>query len=248
MTAHRIVSRDEWTQARRGLMAQEKDLMRQHDALSEARRSLPWVRIDKDYAFEGANGRETFASLFGGNSQLIVYHFMMAPGAEAGCPGCSFFADQMRGPYLHLPHHDVAMALVSRAPWHDIAPFRQRMGWTIPWVSSHGTTFNRDFGVQFSKDEIASGHIDYNFGTITTDQRYMSEDLPGLSVFFRDKDGSIYLTYSAYARGLDPFMGSQHFLDVTPKGRNERTESGDLIDWVRHHDKYDNGAAKPCCG
>ena len=247
MTTHRIVSRDEWTTERRALMAEEKDLMRRNDALGEARRALPWVRIDQDYVFEGPDGRVTLADLFGGNSQLIVYHFMLAPGAEAGCHGCSYFTDHMQGPNLHLPHHDVAMALVSRAPWSEIAPFKKRMGWTIPWVSSHGTTFNRDFGVHFTKEEIAAGRIDYNFGTITTDRRYMSEDLPGISVFFKDSDGAIYLTYSAYARGLDPFMSSQQLLDITPKGRNERTDDGELNDWVRHHDRY---AAKPasCCG
>ncbi|HWV40301.1 thioredoxin family protein [Pseudorhodoplanes sp.] len=247
MTPHRIVSRDEWTAARRAFMAKEKELMRKNDALSEERRSLPWLKIEKDYVFECPNGRVTLADLFGGNSQLIVYHFMLAPNAKAGCSGCSYFTDQIQGASLHLPHHDVSMALVSRAPWRDIAPFKKRMGWTIPWISSHGTSFNRDFGVQFTPEEIGAGRIDYNFGTITTDPRYMSEDLPGISVFFRDQDGSIYLTYSAYARGLDTFMAGQSLLDITPKGRNERTADGRLNYWVRHHDSYEEPEAKACC-
>lgn len=248
MTHHQVVSRDEWRAARLNLLAKEKELTRLNDTLSAARRDLPWVRIDKPYVFEGPDGRKTLADLFGGRSQLIVYHFMFAPGSKEGCPGCSFFTDQIDGPNQHLAHHDIAMALVSRAPWSELAAFKKRMGWQVQWVSSHGSAFNEDFDVAFSKEQIAKGEIDYNFGTITTDKRYMSEDLPGISVFYRDDDGAIFHTYSAYARGLDALMNSQHFLDITPKGRNERLPDGTLNDWVRHHDKYEDGKAAACCG
>ena len=247
MTQHQVVSREEWRAARLNLLAKEKELTRLNDALSAARRDLPWVKVDKPYIFEGLNGRETLSDLFGGRSQLIVYHFMFAPGWEEGCSGCSFFTDQIDGPRQHLMHHDVTMALISRAPLNEFAAFKKRMGWQVPWLSSHGTDFNADFGVVFSKEQIEKGEIDYNFGTITTDKRYMSEDLPGISVFYKAPDGSIFHTYSAYARGLDALMNSQHFLDITPKGRNEWSATGELIDWVRYHDKYDDGKAVACC-
>jgi predicted dithiol-disulfide oxidoreductase (DUF899 family) len=247
MTQHQVVSREAWRAARLKLLAKEKEMTRLNDALSAARRELPWVKVKKPYLFEGPDGRATLSDLFDGRSQLIVYHFMFAPGAEEGCPGCSFFTDQIDGPRQHLMHHDVAMALVSRAPFRDFASFKKRMGWQVPWLSSHGTDFNADFGVVFSKEQIEKGEIDYNFGTITTDKRYMSEDLPGISVFYKDPDGSIFHTYSAYARGLDVLMNSQHFLDIAPKGRNERSATGELIDWVRHHDRYDDGNAAACC-
>lgn len=247
MTQHQVVSRDQWRTARLNLLKKEKELTRLNDSLSQARRDLPWVKLEKRYMFEGPDGRETLSDLFGGRSQLIVYHFMFSPGAKEGCPGCSFFADQIDGPNQHLAHHDVAMALVSRAPWSELAPFKKRMGWKVRWVSSHGTDFNEDFGVSFSKDQIAKGEIDYNFGTITTDKRYMSEELPGVSVFFKDESGTIFHTYSAYARGLDALMNSQHLLDITPKGRNERSPTGELIDWARHHDKYGDDKSASCC-
>jgi len=248
MTQHQVASRDEWRAARLSLLTKEKELTRLNDSLSQARRDLPWLKLEKPYMFEGPDGREALSDLFGGRSQLIVYHFMFAPGWKEGCHGCSFFADQIDGPNQHLAHHDVAMALISRAPWNELAPFKQRMGWKVKWVSSHGTDFNEDFDVTFSKDQIAKGEIDYNFGTITTDKRYMSEELPGISVFYKDADGTIFHTYSAYARGLDALMNSQHLLDITPKGRNERSPTGEMIEWVRHHDKYDGGEkAASCC-
>jgi predicted dithiol-disulfide oxidoreductase (DUF899 family) len=247
MTAHQVVSRDEWMAARRALLAKEKELTHLNDQLSAARRELPWVRIEKRYVFEGPDGRKTLSDLFEGRSQLIVYHFMLGPGWKEGCPGCSFLTDHFDGPNQHLRHHDVSMVLVSRAPWAEIAPFKQRMGWQLPWVSSHGSDFNADFGVAFSKEAVARGEINYNFGTITTDPRYFSEDLPGVSVFCKDESGDIFHTYSAYARGLDILVGANNLLDLTPKGRNERTDTGELNDWVRHHDSYGESQKAACC-
>jgi predicted dithiol-disulfide oxidoreductase (DUF899 family) len=250
---HAIVSRDEWLAARIELLRKEKELTRRNDQLSAERRALPWVKVDKSYTFEGPAGRETLADLFAGRSQLIVYHFMFAPGWQEGCPGCSFLADHIDGANLHLAHHDVTLLAVSRAPWREFQPFKQRMGWRFKWVSSHGSDFNSDYQVSPTAAEIAAGQRYYNYETGNTSDTGAGE-LPGLSVFYKDNNGDIFHTYSAYARGGDILIGAHHYLDLTPRGRNETG----TMDWVRHHDRYagfvDPAAAEqsppdsePCC-
>lgn len=246
MQACRIVSQDEWREARRALLVKEKAHMRAGDALAEERRALPWVRIEKAYAFDTEHGQRTLAELFEDRSQLIVHHLMFAPGWEAACPGCSFQAEHVDGPARHLVHHNVGIVAVSRAPLAKILAYRERMGWHFEWVSSFESDFNFDFHVSFRKEQVAQGTIDYNFGTITTDPRYIDEELPGLSVFARDAAGDVFLTYSTYARGLDALLGTHHYLDVTPEGRNR----GAYPNWPRRHDEYPSGAGKagkrPC--
>ena len=227
-----VVSRAEWLGARRALLAKEKQMSRLGDQLAEERRALPWVRLEKSYVFETVDGPRTLGELFGGRSQLVIYHFMFGPGWKEGCPGCSFLADHIDGPRQHLEHHDVSVVVVSRAPLAELLPFQRRMGWTFPWVSSFGSDFNTDFGVSFTKESIAAGATEYNYAARASQ---MEGEAPGASVFYRDEDGSVYHTYSSYARGLDGLLGAHSFLDLTPKGRNE---SG-TMDWVRHHDKYE---------
>lgn len=235
MTDHAIVSRDEWLAARTALLAGEKDLTHRRDALAEKRRALPWVRVDEDYVFDGADGAVTLGDLFGGRSQLIVYHFMYGPDWEAGCPGCSFWADMFDRGIVHLAHRDVTMVAVSRAPFATLDAYRKRMGWSFAWVSSGRCDFNRDFHVSFSEAEIESGKVDYNY----TEQAFPVTEAPGLSVFFRDADGAIYHTYSCYSRGLDALNGAYQHLDLVPKGRDE----DDLpypSAWLRRRDEYDD--------
>lgn len=236
---HEIVSRDEWVAARKRLLVKEKDYTRLGDELSAERRRLPWVKIEKQYVFEGPNGRETLSDLFDGRSQLIVYHFMFGPGWKEGCDGCSFLADHFDGPNLHLKHHDVTLIAVSRAPFAELQPFRQRMGWRFKWVSSYGSDFNYDFHVSATEDELARGEMEYNYETVKA-----HPELPGLSVFYKDAAGDIFHTYSTYARGGDALIGAHHFLDLTPKGRNEKT----VMDWVRNHDRYEADTQRSCCG
>jgi predicted dithiol-disulfide oxidoreductase (DUF899 family) len=231
MAHHPIVSQEEWLAARRALLAKEKELTRLQDALNEQRRELPWVRIDKDYVFDTPDGRKTLAELFDGRSQLFVYHFMFGPDWKAGCVGCSFFADHIDGPNRHLMHHDLTVAVVSRAPLAKIAEYKQRMGWNFPWVSSFGSDFNYDFHVSFPKAETEKRAITYNFGTIEAS----GEEFPGVSVFTRDESGAVFHTYSAYARGDERGLGAYMFLDLAPKGRNE---AGDMNDWIHRHDEY----------
>lgn len=225
-----IVSRREWLSARRQLWLHEKAFTHQRDALSAARRALPWVRIEQDYRFETASGGQTLAELFAGRSQLLVYHFMFGEGWSEGCPGCSFLADHFDGANLHLAHKDVSLVAVSRAPFEQFQAFKRRMGWQFTWVSSHGSSFNTDFGV--------SGG-DYNYEPYTGEET----ELPGLSVFFKDESGEIFHTYSSYARGLDILVGTYNFLDLMPKGRDEEG----TMDWVRHHDKYEEAGPSSCC-
>lgn len=248
---HRIVSREEWLATRKDHLAHEKELTRRRDALSAERRALPWVRIEKDYAFEGWDGPLSLADLFAGRSQLIIYHFMFGPGAKEGCPSCSFLADHFDGANLHLKHHDVSLVVVSRAPYAEFQTFRHRMGWDFPWVSSANSDFNYDFHVSPSPAEKAVGRYEYNY------EMHDGEggEMPGFSVFYRNEAGEIFHTYSTYARGGDLLIGAHNFLDMTPKGRNE----GRTMDWVRHHDRYESelkGAADfqpllvgaSCCG
>jgi predicted dithiol-disulfide oxidoreductase (DUF899 family) len=234
MEAGRIADAEEWRAARKMLLAKEKAHMRAGDALAEERRALPWLRIDKPYAFDTELGRRTLAELFGQATQLIVHHFMFAPEWEAACPGCSFQAEHVDGPARHLEHHNVRIVAVSRAPLEKLLAYRARMGWHFPWVSSFGSDFNYDFHVSFRKEQVAAGAVDYNFGTITTDKRYVDEELPGVSVFAKNTEGQVFLTYATYARGLDALLDTDHYLDITPEGRNGKAYSN----WPKRHDEY----------
>ena len=233
MQPKQIVSHDEWLAARRDLLAKEKAHMRAGDNLAAERRSLPWLKIEKSYEFDTTHGRRSLVELFDGSGQLIVHHLMFAPEWEAACPGCSFQAEHIDGPAQHLEHHNVKIVAVSRAPLAKIRAYQRRMGWHFDWVSSFDSEFNYDFNVSFTKDQIRQGRIDYNFGTITDDRRYLSEELPGVSVFVL-KDGEVFLTYSTFARGLDAILTTDHYLDLTPEGRNEKAYSS----WPRRHDEY----------
>ncbi|MFC5860778.1 DUF899 domain-containing protein [Acidicapsa dinghuensis] len=242
MTAHSVVSRQEWLDARLALLAKEKDLTHRHDALAQERLQLPWVRVEKNYVFHGPDGKVTLGELFGDKDQLLIYHFMLGPEWEQGCPSCSMAADTMDANVVHLAARDVAFAMVSRAPMDQIAAFKKRMGWKAEWVSSSGTEFNTDFAVSLPAGDLKSHW--YNFGT----QGHPSEEGPGMSAFFKDEDGTVYHTYSTYARGLEGLLGVYTMLDVAPKGRNEDGLPWPMA-WVKHHDRYET--AKPaasCCG
>jgi len=228
----RIVSEREWLVARNDLLTREKELTRLRDEVSRHRRELPWVKIDKEYVFDGPDGKVTLADLFDGRSQLLVYHFMFGPGWEEGCKSCSYLADHFDGANWHLPHRDVTFVVVSRAPLAEIEPFKKRMGWRFKWLSSHGNDFNFDYHVSATEDEKAAGKAHYNYRT----DELMSEEMPGLSVFYKDENGDVFHTYSTYARGLDMLVGTYNFLDLVPKGRDENPDS--TMDWVRRHDQY----------
>ena len=230
-----IVSRAEWLVARKAHLAREKELTRQRDLLAAERRTLPWVRVEKSYRFEGSDGAVTLADLFGGRSQLIVYHFMLGPGWAEGCPSCSLLADHFDGSLVHLAARDVTLVAVSRAPFAEIEAFKRRMGWRFPWVSSHGSEFNRDFQVSFTAEELAAGAVHYNYA----DRPFPTEEAPGVSVFCRDEAGELFHSYSCYARGLDLLIGAYNFLDLAPMGRDE-DGLGFTMAWVRHHDRYGN--------
>jgi predicted dithiol-disulfide oxidoreductase (DUF899 family) len=232
---HKVVSRAEWLGARKELLAKEKEFTRQRDAVSAARRALPWVKVEKEYSFDTPSGKETLAKLFDGRSQLIVYHFMLGPDWKEGCPSCSLLAEHFDGPAIHLAQRDVTFIVVSRAPLAQIEAFKKRMGWHFQWASSFGSEFNFDCGVSFAEDQRAAGK-NYNFGTI----EFREEEGPGLSVFSKNGAGEVFHTYSSYARGLEDFMGVYRFLDVVPKGRNEEGLRHGMA-WVRHHDKYADG-------
>jgi predicted dithiol-disulfide oxidoreductase (DUF899 family) len=205
MQAHPVVSRDEWLIQRRALLAREKEAIHLRDAVNAERQALPWVKVDTQYLFESPDGRKTLGELFDGRSQLMIYHFMFGPDWDAGCPGCSFFSDHVSGMLPHLNHHDVTFVAVSRAPMDKIAAYKKRMGWQFPWVSSFGTTFNHDYRVSFSQDELASGSVDYNYTATPREQAH--DELPGMSAFYKDADGNVFHTYSTYARGLEDMVG-----------------------------------------
>jgi predicted dithiol-disulfide oxidoreductase (DUF899 family) len=237
MSEHVVVPHEEWLVARRKLLEEEKAFTRQRDALSRRRREMPWERIERDYRFEGPEGRRSLADLFDGRSQLIVYHFMLGPDWESGCKSCSFWADNFNGIDVHLAHRDVTLAAVSRAPYPKIATFKKRMGWSFAWYSSFGDDFNYDFQVSFHPADLKSGEVEYNF-----EKRKLSMDeTPGISVFARNEAGEVFHTYSCYARGLDMVNGAYHFLDLTPKGRDEDGLPFSMS-WVRHHDRYETTA------
>jgi len=229
---HAVVSHDRWIAARTKLLTKEKALTRAKDELNRLRRALPWERIDKTYVFEGPDGQQTLAELFGAKSQLFIYHFMFGPEDQEGCPHCSFWADHYDGAGLHLPHRDVSFVVVSRAPFDNIERFKRRMGWRFKWVSSANTDFNYDLGVSFLPDQLERGALLYNVGTANPGM----PDREGASVFYKDGSGEVFHTYSCYARGIDTLNGTYHMLDLAPKGRDE--DPDDAQSWVRHHDRY----------
>jgi len=230
---HPVVSREEWVEARRQFLAREKEFTRARDRLSAERRALPWERVDKSYAFDTPKGRQTLAELFDGRSQLIVYHFMFGPDWEDPCKSCSFWADNFNGIPVHLRHRDVTLIAVASAPLHKIDALKRRMGWNFTFVSSAGSDFNHDYNVSFTPDELAAGEITYNYAR----SKLLMTELPGISVFYRDASGSVFHTYSCYARGLDMLNGAYHYLDLVPKGRDEG-EFRPRMQWVRLHDRY----------
>jgi len=229
---HKVVSQKEWLTARKRLLAKEKKFSRSRDQLNQQRRELPWVKIEKEYVFDGPDGKETLAELFRDKSQLIIYHFMFGPDWKEGCPHCSFWADHYDSVNLHLGQRDTELAVISRAPWQEIKPFKQRMGWRFKWLSSNQNDFNFDFHVSFTPEEIKSGKLYYNYGSISM----KIDEREGVSAFYKDKKGDIYHTYSSYARGIDLLNTTYNFLDLTAKGRDEHPDNSQ--DWVRYHDTY----------
>jgi predicted dithiol-disulfide oxidoreductase (DUF899 family) len=232
----KIVSRDEWLVARKKLLAKEKQLTRERDAIAAERRQLPWVKIEKNYVFDSPGGKKTLADLFGDKSQLIIYHFMFGPEWKEGCPSCSFLMDHADGSLVHLGQRDVSFAAVSRAPLPKIEAFKRRMGWGFTWVSSFESDFNYDYRVSFTPQEVAKGKVEYNFEAA----EFPSAEAPGISVFYKDKSGSIFHTYSSYARGTETILNTYNFLDLVPKGRDEDGLAFSMS-WVRHHDRYSDG-------
>jgi predicted dithiol-disulfide oxidoreductase (DUF899 family) len=242
MQPHRVVSREEWVEARKAHLAHEKEYTRARDRLSEERRALPWVRVDKAYWFDGPNGQVTLADLFKRRSQLVVQHFMFAPDWNEGCKSCSFWADGFERMIPHLAARDTTLVAVSRAPLGKLEAFKQRMGWTFDWLSSANSDFNYDYAVSFTPDEIQSHAQVYNFGT----SGFSVEEAPGISVFYRGERGEIYHTYSCFARGLDMMNAAYHYLDLTPLGRHEEGLPYPM-DWVRHRDRYQPAPVEASC-
>jgi predicted dithiol-disulfide oxidoreductase (DUF899 family) len=252
VTDHKVGTEEEWLAARLELLEAEKELTRRSDELARQRRQLPWVRVDEDYHFDTDEGSASLADLFGGNSQLLVYHFMLGPEYTAGCPACSAIADGFNGFVVHLENHDVTMTAISRAPIAKIQDYKRRMGWSFPWASSLGSDFNFDFNVSFTEEQQREGTVEYNYrsldvkpvleagngplaeiaATVGTDAATYAREAPGMSAFALE-DGVVYHTYSAYARGADVLWGMYQWLDRAPKGRNETGR------WFRRHDEYD---------
>jgi predicted dithiol-disulfide oxidoreductase (DUF899 family) len=232
----RIVPQAEWLAARKEFLRKEKEFTRLRDQLSRERRELPWEKVEKKYVFDGPAGKESLGDLFGGKSQLIIYHFMFGPEWKEGCPSCSFNMDHTDGALVHLGQRDVSFAAISRAPLPQIETFKKRMGWRFHWVSSNQNDFNRDYHVSFTKDEIAKGEVHYNYDML----EFPSEEAPGISVFYKDASGDIFHTYSAYARGTETALGAYSYLDLVPKGRDEDSLPFTMA-WVRHHDRYSDG-------
>jgi predicted dithiol-disulfide oxidoreductase (DUF899 family) len=247
--AHPVVPDAQWTEARRQLLQREKELTRLHDQVAAERRALPWRRIDKHYEFDTPEGKRTLGELFGGRRQLMVQHFMFGPDWDQGCPSCSYMADHADGMNIHLAHRDISFVAISRAPLAQIRRFRERMGWQFDWVSSHGSDFNFDFGVSFTKEELATGEVQYNYRK----GFFPAEEAPGISVFCKDDAGRVFHTYSTFGRGVEVMMGAYRMMDLAPQGRSER-DVFYKMEWVRHHDRYEPApAAKPgpaasaCC-
>ena len=231
---HKVVSREEWIAARKEHLAEEKEFTRLRDQLSQNRRELPWVKVEKDYLFDGRNGKQTLSDLFDGRSQLIIYHFMYGPDWEEGCPSCSFWADNFNGIDIHLNHRDISLIAVSSARLDTLEAYSKRMGWNFKWVSSFGSDFNQDYQVTFTPDEMEKGEMFYNF-RIT---KFPSEEAPGISVFYMNQQGEVFHTYSCYARGLDMLNGAYHYMDLAPKGRDENDLPFTMA-WLRRRDQYE---------
>ncbi|HLG98647.1 MAG TPA: thioredoxin family protein [Bryobacteraceae bacterium] len=232
---HKIVSEEDWIEARKKLLVKEKEFTRLQDELNQERRDLPWVKVTKNYVFDGPNGKETLADLFEGRSQLIIYHFMFGLDDNAGCPHCSLRADGFNGINIHLKHRDVTMIAVSRAPYEKLAAYKKRMGWGFKWVSSGKTDFNFDLHVSFTPEEMKAGKAFFNYIM----QNPGPPDREGHSVFYKDDNGGIFHTYSCYVRGNELFNIHYHYLDIVPKGRDE---NGRGPFWVRRRDEYETGS------
>jgi predicted dithiol-disulfide oxidoreductase (DUF899 family) len=230
---HKVVSKEEWVESRKALLKKEKEFTILRDQLSQQRRDLPWVAVNKEYVFEGPNGKQTLSELFDGKSQLIVYHFMFDPSWDAACLHCSFWADNFNGIIVHLNQRDVTMIAVSRAPYSKLAAYQKRMGWDFKWVSSSDTDFNFDYHVSFTQEELEKKEAFYNF----IKQDTHNSEREGVSIFFKDLSGHIFHTYSAYARGIDMLNVAYHYLDLVPKGRGEAGHDFPQF-WVRRHDEY----------
>ncbi len=232
MKNHTIVSQEEWLIARKELLAKEKEFTRLRDQLSIERRELPWVKVDKDYVFDGKEGEQNLTDLFGDKSQLMIYHFMLGPDWDEGCPSCSFWADNFNGIDIHLAHRDIAFLAVSRGNYEKLASYKKRMGWSFKWMSSLNSDFNYDMGVSFSAEEKENNETTYNYRK----QPYFIDELQSVSVFYKNDQGEIFHTYSTYSRGIDILNGAYNYIDLSPKGRNE----GDgIMNWLRRHDQYD---------
>lgn len=240
MAEHQVVSHDAWLAARKKHLAKEKEFTRLRDQLSRERRELPWERVEKEYVFEGEAGRVTLADAFDGRSQLVVYHAMFNPETagpdtpwteDAACFTCSWWMDNFNGVTKHLGHRDITMAAISRAAYPKIAAYRRRMGWSFPWLSSHDTDFNFDYGVSFRDADLAAGKVEYNYRS----RDWSGTEAPGISVFIKDGDGGIFHTYSTYERGLDMLNVAYHYMDLVPKGRDEGDQG---VSWLRRHDEY----------
>jgi predicted dithiol-disulfide oxidoreductase (DUF899 family) len=231
MKKHEVVSASAWENARKELPARETEFIRARDALSEARRALPWERVEQSYVFDGPDGEESLSDLFEGRHQLVVYHFMFGPDWKEGCKSCSFWADNFERSVVHLAHRDVTMVAISRAPLATLTAFKARLGWSFKWVSSGRTDFNQDYHVSFDPD---AGTSSYNYAPKTGPMT----ELPGLSVFYRDEGGAVFHTYSTYARGLDMINATYQILDLVPKGRDEASVAR-TMEWVRLRDRYD---------
>jgi predicted dithiol-disulfide oxidoreductase (DUF899 family) len=243
-TEKRVVSRGEWLKAREALLAKEKAMSRERDALAAERRALPWEKVEKSYVFEGPAGKETLPELFAGRSQLVIYHFMFGPEWKEGCPSCSFVTDHIDGMLPHLANRDVTLTLVSRATSQQIEAFKKRMGWKVKWVSSNQNDFNWDYQVSFSRESMASGAVHYNYKDQKFPSEWPSEEAPGLSVFTKDSDDTVFHTYSSFGRGGELAIGTYQFLDIVPKGRDEEKLPYSMA-WLRHHDRYEDARPEP---
>lgn len=229
---HKILDHGEWTEARKTLLAREKEFTKLRDQITMERQQLPWEKLEKNYVFDSPNGPVSLEDLFDGRSQLITYHFMYAPDWDTGCKSCSFLADHFNPAIVHLNHRDVSFVVVSKAPIDVLEAYRKRMGWDFLWVSALNSDFNEDYHVSFSEEQMASGNAEHNY----RNRGFPASEAPGASVFFKDDDGTVYHTYSVYERGLDMFITAYHYLDIVPKGRDEH---GNNMGWLRRHDEYD---------
>ncbi len=242
LEGHTVASEQEWLQARMELLAKEKELRSHMDEVARLRRELPWKRVEQDYVFETGEGRKMLSELFEGRRQLVIYHFMFGPDWEQGCASCSYLADHMEGARLHLAQRDVTLLAVSRAPLAKIDAFKKRLGWKFRWVSSAGSSFNFDYHVSFTQEEMGRGEVYYNY----RHSAFPQSEAPGLSVFYKNA-GEVFHCYSTYARGLDILLGTYNYLDFVPKGRDEDGLEWPMA-WVRHNDRYEDSPKVSDCG